>query len=320
LSSEAALRAGDWVEVRSAAEILATLDERGGLDALPFMPEMLQYCGKRFQVYKSAHKTCDTSQNLGTLRELPRTVHLAGLRCDGSAHGGCQAACLLFWKEAWLKPVNGSEAPHRNGSKCDLDRLTRATRRNGSDDPAVEPEYRCQITELNAASTPLPWWQPRSYVRDLLSRNVRLFDFIRFILLAAYNSIMRLHWRGRPYPYVRGTAGKETPSVTLNLQPGELVRVRSREEIMRTLNVHDRNRGLSFDPEMVPYCGKTVRVLRRVERIVNERTGRMTKIPGVCLMLEDVICGGCLSSRRLFCPRAIYSYWHEIWLERVAEQ
>jgi len=32
--------------------------------------------------------------------------------------------------------------------------------------------------------------------------------------------------------------------------------VRSREEIMRTLNVHDRNRGLSFDPEMVPYCGQ----------------------------------------------------------------
>ena len=54
------LRAGDWVEVRSSEEILATLDERGRLEALPFMPEMLQYCGKRFRVYKSAHKTCDT--------------------------------------------------------------------------------------------------------------------------------------------------------------------------------------------------------------------------------------------------------------------
>jgi hypothetical protein len=40
------LRVGDWVEVRSAAEIFATLDERGCLDALPFMPEMLSYCGK----------------------------------------------------------------------------------------------------------------------------------------------------------------------------------------------------------------------------------------------------------------------------------
>jgi len=65
----------------------------------------------------------------------------------------------------------------------------------------------------------------------------------RFICCGHTNSIMRLHWRGRPYPYVRGTAGKETPSVTLNLQPGELVRRAHREEIMRTLNVHDRTAG-----------------------------------------------------------------------------
>ena len=38
-----ALRAGDWVEVRSKEEILATLDENGRLEDLPFMPQMLQY-------------------------------------------------------------------------------------------------------------------------------------------------------------------------------------------------------------------------------------------------------------------------------------
>jgi hypothetical protein len=35
------LKVGDVVEVRSAAEILATLDENGALDSMPFMPEML---------------------------------------------------------------------------------------------------------------------------------------------------------------------------------------------------------------------------------------------------------------------------------------
>ena len=39
-------RAGDWAEVKSADEILASLDERGCLDGLPFMPEMLQYSDK----------------------------------------------------------------------------------------------------------------------------------------------------------------------------------------------------------------------------------------------------------------------------------
>src|SRR5438105_7089844 len=108
MSRALGLRAGDWVEVRSAAEILATLDKRGRLDALPFMPEMLQYCGKRFRVIKTAHKTCDT---IGTYkgRSMVNAVHLEGLRCDGEAHGGCQARCLLFWKEQWLKPVTKRE-------------------------------------------------------------------------------------------------------------------------------------------------------------------------------------------------------------------
>ena len=54
------LRAGDWVEVRSKEEILRSLDKNGRLEGLPFMPQMFQYCGKRFRVFKRAHKTCDT--------------------------------------------------------------------------------------------------------------------------------------------------------------------------------------------------------------------------------------------------------------------
>ena len=52
----------------------------------------------------------------------------------------------------------------------------------------------------------------------------------------------------------------------VGLKAGDLVRVRSREEIAATLNREARNRGLSFSPEMVPYCGGTYRVRDRVER------------------------------------------------------
>ena len=102
------LRAGDWVEVRSKADILRTLDKQGRLDGLPFMPQMFQYCGKRFSVYKRAHKTCDTIAINWDFpgRSVPDGIHL-NLRCDGEAYGGCQAACLIFWKEQWLKPVEG---------------------------------------------------------------------------------------------------------------------------------------------------------------------------------------------------------------------
>ena len=102
-------RAGDLVEVRSEDEILATLDENGTLDGLPFMPEMLRFCGGRFLVQNRAHKTCDTILGTG-MRRLDKAVHLTELRCDGSGHGGCQAACLLFWKEEWIRPVETASA------------------------------------------------------------------------------------------------------------------------------------------------------------------------------------------------------------------
>src|SRR5262245_45015436 len=94
------LRANEYVEVRSKEEILATLDEHGQLEGLPFMPEMFEFCGKQYRVFKRAHKTCDPPNGLCG-RKMLRAVHLEGIRCTGAAHGGCQAQCLIFWKEAW---------------------------------------------------------------------------------------------------------------------------------------------------------------------------------------------------------------------------
>ena len=103
------MQVGEWVEVRSKQEILQTLDKKGRLDGMPFMPQMFEYCGKRFKVYKSAHKTCDHVYTVAS-RSIGDAVHL-NLRCDGRAYGGCQHKCLLFWKEAWLKPVSPDVSP-----------------------------------------------------------------------------------------------------------------------------------------------------------------------------------------------------------------
>lgn len=321
------LRPGTWVEVRSQQEILATLDARGCLGGLPFMPEMLQYCGKRFRVATSAHKSCDTkpgSVTRGKALGMNDAVHLEALRCDGQAHGGCQAGCLLYWKTVWLKPVS-SGAPKAGsvragvGAGCTLEALDRATRAPSVEGPETGERYSCQATELPRATTLLRWWDPRHYVKDLTSGNVGLLKFVRYVAIAAYNVVMRLNWRLRQYPYVRGLAGDKTPSVKLDLQPGELVQVRSKDEIMRTINTDQRNRGLYFDVEMVPFCGQTHRVLRRVEKLIDEKTGRMLKMSNDCIILDGVWCGGCLSRDRLFCTRSIYSYWREAWLARVED-
>src|SRR5690606_18136010 len=58
-------RTGDRVAVRSREEILATLDRSGEIDCMPFMAEMLQYCGREFAVGAVAHKTCDTINKTG---------------------------------------------------------------------------------------------------------------------------------------------------------------------------------------------------------------------------------------------------------------
>lgn len=90
------------MEVRNELEILSTLDENGCLDGLPFMPEILQFRGQRFRIYKSAHKTCDKIQKTG-LRRMKQVVYVDNLRCSAEFHSECEASCLLFWKEAWLK-------------------------------------------------------------------------------------------------------------------------------------------------------------------------------------------------------------------------
>ena len=126
-------------------------------------------------------------------------------------------------------------------------------------------------------------------------------------------------WSRSQFPRKAGTIpeGQPTPTGSLNLQAGELVRVKAHEEILRTLNTDSRNRGMHWDAEMVPYCGGTYRVLRRVTRIIDEKTGVMQEMKNPCIVLDSVVCQARYSACRMFCPRSIYPYWREIWLEKI---
>lgn len=96
------LRPGEWVEVRSAKEIFATLDVRGKLRGLSFTREMVEFCGRRFRVYKVLKKII--LEATGELRTIKSpTVLLEGVFCDGKFHGGCDRSCFCFWREDWLK-------------------------------------------------------------------------------------------------------------------------------------------------------------------------------------------------------------------------
>ena len=125
-----------------------------------------------------------------------------------------------------------------------------------------------------------------------------------------------------PYPRWTGNipVGQPTPTATLDLKQGDWVRVKSYGEILATLTTDNKNRGLLFDGEMMPYCGGRFRVRTRVERIVDERTGKMLQMKHPCVTLDDVVCRARYSECRMFCPRAIYPYWREVWLDRDVSQ
>lgn len=334
-------RVGDWVEVLPAIEILATLDARGELDKLPFMPEMLQYAGRRFRVSAVAHKTCDTVNKTGG-RAVDSALHLEDLRCDGSAHGGCQATCLLFWKAAWLRPVDGPEGqrlmddgrPSAADAACN-ERLVTHTSRLREDGT---PIYRCQATTLPEWSRPLKWWDLRQYWRDVSSGNVSLGRAASTLFLAGIFQLRKLPvgyrvscWlygqlhrllKGFPDPHGTGSIpnGQPTPDERLGLEPGELVKIRNKEDIFQTVNAHCKNRGLQIDEEMTRYCGGQFRVRSRVTKIINESTGEMMNFTNPCIVLDGVDCLGEYADRRLLCPRRITTYWREIWLTRLDER
>ncbi len=341
------LRAGEIVRVRSEAEILAGLDAGGELDGLPFMPEMRRFCGQSFRVHRRADKTCDTiSGSLGALR-MRDAVHLERVRCNGASHGGCEAACLVFWKEAWLERTQaptrgllqplarpllsgGTQLPRADAASCtggDIDRAAIRANETGDDEPA----YRCQITQLLEATTPLSPRDPMQYLRDWIGGNMALGAMLQ---IAVLRGLARLVWgRGfrlkvRVYdrvarllghcawPFHPGLGAGPAPREVLDLKPGDLVQVKAHAEILATLRGR-AHRGLSFAPEMVRYCGGTYRVRARIEKILDERSGRMLHMKNDCIVLEDVVCQSECSTRRLFCPRSIYPYWREIWLRRV---
>lgn len=313
-------RKGDLVRIRSAEEILSTLDPGGTVDGLLFMPEMLQFAGREFRVRASAHKTCNGAAEI---REMKDTVHLEGLRCDGSAHDGCQAGCPLFWRQEWLSPA--SEASPVASTITDetaretLMPTTRTTNELG------ESVYRCQATDVRAASRPLPQSDPRQYILDLTSRNITLRVFLVGIAAHAFKKYQQVTARifprrlrihdGQSYPFYQGTgSGARTPVV--DVAPGQLVEIRQKDEIMPTLGPDNRNRKMWFDPEMIPHCGTRARVDRHVQRIIDESTGKMMKL-GDCVVLDNVVCQGIYHR---FCPRHLDVYWRSAWLRPLDGQ
>lgn len=298
-------RPGDTVFVRTADEILPTLDEQGATAGLPFMPEMLQHLGKQFTVTRKVEKTCVDVSTDG-MREFKGNdvVFLEELRCDGAAHGGCGRACMFFWKNAWLKPAASGTEPLRSAAVA-VEELRQRLKTRHSDN-----RYHCQSSELDHATMPLSrmgrlWKCVRNVAVGNESMPRMILSLIKPTLARTWIRFMP-RWPSGP--------NAKTPAESLGLQPGDWVEVKSLEEISKTLDGTGKNRGLQFAYDLAWCCGKKFQVRNRLDHLVVERTGKHLDVRNTVL-LEGVTCpcrcviGGC--------GRADYIYWREIWLRKI---
>ncbi len=239
-------------------------------------------------------------------RRVPEPVspHLEGGlaaagRVPGAGHGG---GC------------NGAAGREQPAPHPELEAFWRASSELRSE--SGELRYRCQVTELARATSPLSWGDPRHYLRDLLYGNARPAVLGRVVALALFNAVQRRRG-GVLFPYYENTGEKKSPHAELHLQPGETVRVRTKHEIEQTLTLQRRNRGLWFDGEMLRWCGGVFRVSERVDHLIKERTGEMIDVSNPLVVLDGVAATGEYLALN---PQHDIVMWREIWLERVTSE
>jgi hypothetical protein len=308
---------------------------------MPFMPEMLQFAGQKLQVSKRAHKTCDPINGLGS-RALPDSVHIGDLRCDGIGArrlpGGLPV--LLQGSLAATRPTDtATPPPPASGAGCTEQDLQNGTIDAPSRPTRTGPRTSARPTQVNAATRPLPWYRASQYVEDLSSGNTTVDAHdqrVRFLDLAHHRRAPGLRHRHADALAVRplaaahrwlalsvaqrpGAKGKPTPALQLDIKEGEFVRTKSYPEILDTLDGDWKNRGLYFDAEMVPYTNKTLKVLKRVSRLIHEKTGKMLVFKSPCMILEGSVCEAKFAKCRKLCPRGYYLYWRDIWVNKIRD-
>jgi hypothetical protein len=307
----ARLRAGDLVEVKTPDEIVATLDVEGASDHLPFMPEMLDYCGRRFRVSRRASTICFSGPGWARGFRTDDVVTLESVRCSGSAHDGCQKQCVIFWREAWLRRVEGAPIVLKANSKNLAEILNRL---KISTDPNT---YFCQASELSKATDVLSRRQRlKSYLGRLGTGDLNIVQVLKSFRTYVVGKIRRIV-AGRHPP---GRSESSDTEQSLNLQLGEWVEVKPLRSIMQTLDERGKNRGLYFSPDMHLWCGQRRRVKGRLERIIVDGTGQMRKLRNT-VSLEGSTCGcDYMGFDMGACARCELTYWREIWLRRIGPE
>jgi hypothetical protein len=304
MKSRKRIRRGDLVEVKSPEEILGTLDDDGALDHLPFMPEMIEHCGRCFRVSRRVVTTCCTAKSPRAFRG-GGVFTLEGLRCSGDTHDGCQKACMIFWRAEWLRPIDRTTAARRPTPDA-------AARLRARLKTVTQPgTFFCQASELLKSS-------------DLLSKWQRIGTAIQEVRVGNCSGLemagrlgIFLFWRFRRslLGYYPSGDHSNTSTCSLNLQAGDRVAVQPLKVIRESLDRFGNNRGLRFSPDMRLRCDQQGQVQTRIDKIIVDGSGEMRRLRNT-VRLEGSVCS-CAHVIMGGCDRNEIMYWREVWLRRT---
>ena len=99
------LRPGEWVVVKSPAEIAETLDHGGRNRGLVFNRPLCTFSGGKYQVRNRLDRMI--MESTGEMRRMENTVILEGVNClCENVLGGCPRQDPVYWREIWLKREN----------------------------------------------------------------------------------------------------------------------------------------------------------------------------------------------------------------------
>ena len=164
---------------------------------------------------------------------------------------------------------------------------------------------RCQLHDLPSLVQPLNLaesvWQSQRRLKRMLQRRI---TYLGYHCRTFFNTIF-------------STTTRETESpVFVPYLPGDMVMVKTRQEITKTLDAWNQLKGCSFMEEMWSLCGSRQTVLKRVTVFLDERDYKIKKCHGV-VILRDVMCQGTTDFGR--CDRSCFYFWKEEWLKKLSD-
>jgi hypothetical protein len=94
----------------------------------------------------------------------------------------------------------------------------------------------------------------------------------------------------------------------------DIVKVKTREEILGTLDPSGKRDGCLFMKGMWNHCGQKWKVLKVVENVFDEHRFLMYEIAAPQYLLDGSICDGVTEGETDRCDRSCYYFWNEEWL------